>query len=131
MPHRTTFDESADCFFIKWVGTIEADEWHAWFDEMAGLPWFRPGLNGFHDLRQAHINLGRAKSWMVADILQKTKLMFGEGRVAHLVADHVNYSLLQSYFSVTSAPERPRKIFMSYDDAKSWLGLPADYVDPL
>ncbi len=130
MPHKIAFDESVDCFFVEWVGTVDADEWQAWFEEMAGLPWFRLGLNGFHDLRQAQIRLGRSKSWMVADILQKTKSMFVAGRVAHLVADQRNYALLQSYFSAASTPERPRKVFTSYEDAKAWLGLPADYEGP-
>ena len=131
MPHRTTIDESVDCYFIEWSGTVEADEWQAWFREIANFPWFRKGLNGLHDLRHAQIRLGRSKSWMVADILQKTNSMFGAGRVVHLVADQMNYALLQSYFSVTNTPERTRKVFTSYEDAKAWLGLPTNYVGSL
>ena len=62
MPHKIAFDESVDCFFVERVGPVEADEWQAWFEEMAGLPWFRLRLNGFQDLRQAQIRLGRSKS---------------------------------------------------------------------
>ena len=130
MPHRTAFDESVGCYFIEWSGTVEADEWQAWFREIANYPRFRKGLNGLHDLRQAAFRLDQQELLRVADILRMTEPMYGAGRVANVVPDEKSRALMQSFLSIARSLERSRKIFTSYEDAKAWLGLPVDYVAP-
>ena len=130
MAHEIAIDEALNCYFVRWTGVVDASELRAIYNEIARLPWFRPGLNCLNDLRQADARVDQSDIWMFSDLQNFAGPMFGSGRVAAVVSDDRTYNLVRTMNTVTKSPERTREVFRDYEAAKAWLGLPADYVGP-
>ena len=130
MAHEIAVDEAVNCYFVRWTGIVQVDEMRAIYREIAGLSWFRAGLNCLNDLQQADVRIDQSEIFGISDLQEFTGPMFGSGRVAAVVSDDRTYDLVLSMNTVTRSPERPREIFRDYAAAKSWLGLPADYIGP-
>ena len=130
MPHKFSVDELVGCFFVEWTGTVAQDELKSFFREIASLPSFRPGLNGLHDMRQADIRASKSDMMEIGKTQTMVDTMFGAGRDAGVTRDKETHALLSSLVFIASTEERPARAFISYEDAKEWLGLPTDYISP-
>ena len=131
MPHKIAFDESVGCYFAVWAGPVVADEFLEFYRNVAKRPWFRPGLNGLHDFRQADIRANRSDTIRIASYRMMLREMFGPGRAARVVADRGSEKALRSIDVVVSDTDREVEVFTDYEAAKAWLGLPEGYEVPL
>ncbi len=130
MPHKISVDELVGCFFVEWTGTVTTQELGSFFRDIASLPSFRSGLNGLHDMRQAHIRASESEMLSIGRTQTMVDTMFGAGRDAGVTRDKETHALLSSLVFIASTEERPARAFISYEDAKEWLGLPTDYKSP-
>ena len=130
MPYEIEFDESVNCYFVEWTGTIHLIDWQAFRKDIAGRPWFRPGLNGLHDHRRATLSLTRSEILDYATTQKLLKSAFGAGRAANVMRDQKGVALVWDFALVAGGGQRLIEGFTDYQAATAWLELPEGYVGP-
>ena len=130
MPYEIAFDEPVGCYFVVWTGTIRLIDWQAFRKDIAGRPWFRPGLNGLHDHRRATFTITRSEILDYATTQELLKSAFGVGRAANVMRDQKGVALVRDFALVAGGDQRMIEGFTDYQAAKAWLELPTDYVAP-
>ncbi len=131
MPWTVSFDETVDCYFVHWTGVLDREGLWGFMRSVVGEPWFHPGVNVLHDFRDATA-APHADVLKLAQNSQPVKKVFGDsGRVAILVPEQEEEARVARTFVVlVSGAGREYKVFIGWDKAKGWLGLPDDYELP-
>ena len=124
------FDESVGCYFVRWTGAITAEEYQSSYRIVFAKPWFKTGLNAIHDNRNAVMEFVRTDVLTKAHTYDMVASVFGEGKGASLVSSVEDKRLLETFVSASVKAKDMVKIFVNYDDARAWVGLPEDYPDP-
>ena len=123
-------DEAVGCYFVRWAGTVTAEEFQAYYRIVFAEPWFREGLNVIHDGRNAVIEFSRTDVLDSAHTYDMVASAFGDCRIAKLLTDAEETRLLQTFIGASAKAKGVVEIFDNYDDARAWVGLPEDYPDP-
>ena len=124
------FDESIGCYFVRWTGTITAEEYLSYYRIVLAKPWFRPDLNAIHDGRSAVMEFIQSDVLTMANTYDMVASMYGRGKGAILVSGVENKRLLSTFVGASVKAVGFFEIFDNYDDARAWVGLPKDYSDP-
>ena len=124
------FDEAVGCYFVRWTGTITAEEYNSYFKIVLAKPWFQQGLNDMHDARDAVIEFMRTDVLLQAHTYDMVASAFGEAKSAVLVTGAENMRLMRTFVGASVEAKGFVETFDNYDDARAWVGLPEDYPDP-
>jgi hypothetical protein len=131
LPWSISFDETVDCCFVRWTGTLNLQGLWGFMRAVVGEPWYRPGLNVLHDFRDAAAAPLDTEVRQLGSAFQAVKPAFGDsGRVALLVPNPKDLHLAQTYTSFTRGSGRVSEAFTDWNEARAWLGLGDDYVPP-
>lgn len=132
MSWSVSYDDSVDCCFVHWAGALDLEELWSFIRGVVGESWFHPGVNVLHDFRDATAVPPRTDVRDFAQKVQLVKPAFGDsGRVAILVPKQDDVRVAQTYVRIAGGTGREFKVFTDLDEAKVWLGLPADYSGPI
>ncbi len=124
------FDEAVGCYFVRWTGTITAEEYRSYYRIVLDKPWFRTGLNAIHDARNAVNEFMQSDVLTMANTYDMVASMYGEGKGAILVSSVEDKQLLGTFVGASVKAIGFFEFFDNYDDARAWVGLPEDYSDP-
>ncbi len=130
MPYILKSDDALGCIFIRWSGTFSSEEGAAHYREIAGYESFQKGAYLFHDTRLVDVDvttsevekMARAPSPKVdPDVVRK---------VAILSSSDLGFGMMRMLASMRERPGLVLNVFRDLEEAKAWLGLPADLGDP-
>ncbi len=93
---------------------------------IAGCDWFRPGLNGLHDWRDATIDLSDSDRARLTGYYSHVGDIFGSGRAVAIVADAAGRRLVETFAAARTKISRERFAVEDLPSALEALGLPAD-----
>ena len=124
------FDEAVGCYFVRWTGTITAEEYQSHFRVVHAKPWFRKGLNAIHDRRNAVIGFERADVLTKARTFDMIAPAYGDIKSAVLVSGAEDMRLMSAFVGASVKAQGSVDYFDNYNDARAWVELPEDYPDP-
>ena len=130
MPHKIAIDESVDCFFVEWAGTVLAEELISYFSEIVRHPEFRSGMNSLHDFRDARVHQSQDDLDAIARSYAEVRPEFADGKFAVLVTSDLSFDAARVFLTLADLKPGLSGVYRDYELAKAWLGLPAAYVGP-
>ena len=131
MPWSVSYNESVDCCFVHWTEALSFESLWGFMKDVVGESWFYPGVNVLHDFRGATAAPPQTDVRQLARNFQLVKPAFGDsGRVVILVPTQKEVRVAQTYVALAGGTGREFAVFTDLDEAKAWLGLPADYELP-
>ena len=130
MPYIIKSDDALGCIFIKWRGTFSAEEGFAQYRETAQLESFQQGSHLFHDARLGDFNIPNSEIRKVAEAPSPKVDSNNVRKVATLVSSDLAFGMMRALGAFRERPGLELKVFRDLEEAKAWLGLPADLGDP-
>ncbi len=132
MPSEVQFDQSVDCYFVHWTGALDREGLWGFMRGVVGEPWFHSGVNVLHDFRDATAAPQQIDVLKLAQNSRPVKKVFGDsGRVAFLVPEQEEEArVARTFAALVGGAGREYKVFIGWDEATGWLGLPDDYELP-
>jgi len=121
-------DESLNCIFVKWGRNPSLEDTRQYFETLVGLPAFRAGAHMFNDLRALAPDLP-ASFFRQAARFGPTTPATGQ-KLALLVSSEVAFGLMRIFATFRQRPGLEVDVFDDLEQARKWLGLPADIGDP-
>ncbi len=129
MPYILKSDDALGCIFIRWSGIFSYEEGAAYYREIAGYESFQQGSHLFHDARLVDVDVPTLEIQKVAwDKSQKVGPNIVR-KVAILVSSDVGFGMMRMLASMRERPGLVLNAFRDLEEAKAWLGLPADIGD--
>ncbi len=130
MPYLLKIDEKSGCAFIKWHGVFSLDENRKFRSDTADNAAFQACTKRLHDTRGVDISVPTSVIRTVAYADPVTTEPFVEVRSAILVSSEMAFGMMRMFSTMYQDPRMNMRVFRNLDDAKAWLGLPADLGDP-
>ncbi len=130
MPYVLKSDNDLGCIFIRWRGTFSREEGAAHYREIAGLVSFQQGSHLFHDVRLVDVNVPASEIREVARAKSPNVDSDNDRKVAVLAPSDLGFGMMRMLASVREHPGLTLNVFRDLEQAKAWLGLPADLGDP-
>ncbi len=130
MPYILKSDESLGCIFIRWSGTFSSEEGAAHYREIAGYESFQKGAHLFHDTRLVDVDVPTSEVQKVATAASPKVEPDVVRKVAILASSDVGFGMMRMLASMRERPGLVLNVFRDLEEAKAWLGLPADLGDP-
>ena len=123
-------DDALGCIFVQWRGTFSRDEADAYSRDVAALPGFHEGWNFFHDMRQANLRVPGDVVRNAARVERPPSLPKHIRKGAILVSTDLAFGMMRMLATFRERPDLYLDVFRDLEEAKAWLGLPADIGDP-
>jgi hypothetical protein len=130
MPYILKSDDALGCIFIKWRGTFSSEEGSAHYREIAGLVGFQQGSHLFHDARLVDVSVPTSEIRDVAKAPSPKVDSAIVRKVAILVSSDLGFGMMRMLGAMRERPGLVLNVFRDLEEAKAWLGLPADLGDP-
>ncbi len=130
MPYTFEFVRSPGAYVITWSVEWTVDDLRSCLADLRADPNFRLGLNRLHDLRTVSIRLNSKQVAAVSQGLEAEDDKHGDRRVAYFVGDDITYGVLRMAVGHGILMRAQQWVMRNADEAKDWVGLPADYVLP-
>ena len=130
MPYNLRINAAVGCVFIKWRGVITRESYIAYQQDVELSPAFRPGLNRFHDIREAAANHTPEDIRSFANYAIDTAARHGAQKSATLAPTDLAFGMSRLAHGEMSALDLDHQTFRDLDAAMVWLGLPGDLGDP-
>jgi hypothetical protein len=121
-PHR--------CYIVRWLVDLSRERTREYWKALIANPEFQPGYAVLHDLRGRSIRRGFEDTAIQRDIYRREVAPHvGEGRAALLVDSAMAYSQ-EKLLTLMLGMEDTVLVTYSEDEARRWVGLPADHPLP-
>ena len=130
MPYILKSDDALGCILIKWCGTFSYEEGSAHYREIAELVSFQQGSNLFHDVRLVDVDVPTSEIHNVAKAASPKVDSKIVRKVAILVSSDIGFGMMRMLAMIRERPGLVLNVFRDLEEAKAWLGLPADLGDP-
>ncbi len=130
MPYILKSDDARGCIFIKWRGTFSYEEGSAHYREVAEFVGFQRGSHLFHDIRLVDVDVPASEIHKVAVAASPKVDSNAVRKVAILVSSDVGFGMMRMLALMRERPGLVLNVFRDLEEAKAWLGLPADVGDP-
>ncbi len=130
MPYILKSDDALGCIFIRWRGTFSSEEGAAHYREIAGYESFQKGAHLFHDTRLVDVDVPTSEVQRVATAASPKVEPAFVRKVAILASSDVGFGMMRMLASMRERPGLILNVFRDLEEAKAWLGLPADLGDP-
>jgi hypothetical protein len=130
MPYILKSENALDCIFIRWSGTFSYEEGAAFYREIAGYESFQQGSHLFHDVRLADVDVPSSEIHSVATAASPKVNANIVRKVAILTCSDLSFGMMRMLALIRERPGLVLNVFRDLDEAKAWLGLPADLGDP-
>ncbi len=130
MPYILKSDDALGCIFIKWHGTFSYEEGSAYYREIAKLEGFQQGSHLFHDVRLVDVDVPTSEVRSVATAASPKVKANIVRKVAILTSSDFSFGMMRMLALMRERPELVLNVFRDIEEAKAWLGLPADLGDP-
>ena len=130
MPYILKSNDALGCIFIRWSGTFSSEEGAAHYREIAGYESFQRGSHLFHDARLVDVGVPTSEIEKVATAASPKVDSGVVRKVAILASSDVGFGMMRMLASMRERPGLVLNVFRDLEEAKAWLGLPADLGDP-
>ncbi len=130
MPYILKSDDALGCIFIRWRGTFSSEEGAAHYREIAEYESFQQGSHLFHDVRLADVDVPASEIRNVATAASPNVTAKTVRKVAILTSSDLGFGMMRMLSSMRERPGLVLNVFRDLEEAKAWLGLPADLGDP-
>ncbi len=130
MPYILKSDDALGCIFIRWSGTFSYEEGAAYYREIAGYESFQQGSHLFHDVRLVDLDVPTNEIHKVATAASPKVDPDVVRKVAVLTSSDMGFGMMRMLVSMRERPGLVLNVFRDLEEAKAWLGLPADLGDP-
>ncbi len=130
MPYILRSEDALGCIFIRWSGTFSYEEGAAYYREIAGYESFQQGSHLFHDIRLVDVNVPAVEIRKVATAASPKVDANIVRKVAILTSSDFSFGMMRMLALMRERPELVLNVFRDIEEAKAWLGLPADLGDP-
>lgn len=139
MPREIRADESAGCVFVRYSGTVTAEEIVGVIAELFEVATHRALLRRVHDFRGVDGSLLTDELRRIADFGRQTRSQLTADerlsrRAAVLLPGDLAFGLgrmVEAFITDLNATPGPDfRVFRSFGEAASWLELPPEFADP-
>ncbi len=130
MPYILKSEDALGCIFIRWRGTFSYEEGAAHYREIAGFESFQQGSHLFHDVRLADVDVPASEIQSVAEAASPKVTANTVRKVAILTSSDLGFGMMRMLALMRERPGLALNVFRDLEEAKAWLGLPADLGDP-
>ena len=130
MPYILKSDDALGCIFIRWSGTFSSEEGAAHYREIAGYESFQKGAHLFHDTRLVDVDVPTSEIRKVATAPSPKVDPDVARKVAILASSDFGFGMMRMLALMRERPGLVLDVFRDLEEAKAWLGLPADLGDP-
>ena len=130
MPYILKSDDALGCIFIRWSGTFSSEEGAAHYREIAGYESFQKGAHLFHDTRLVDVDVPTSEIQKVATAASPKVDPDIVRKVAILASSDFGFGMMRMLALMRERPGLVLNVFRDLEEAKAWLGLPADLGDP-
>ena len=130
MPYIIKSNDAHGCIFIKWCGPFSSEEGLAQYREIAELASFQQGAHLFHDARLVDFNVPNSEIRKVAEAPSPKVISNIVRKVATLASSELGFGMMRTLAAIRERPGLELNVFRDLEEAKTWLGLPADLGDP-
>ncbi len=130
MPYILKSDDALGCIFIRWSGTFSSEEGAAHYREIAGYESFQKGAHLFHDTRLVDVDVPTSEVRKVATAPSSKVDPDVVRKVAILASSDLGFGMMRMLAVMRERPGLVLNVFRDLEEAKAWLGLPADLGDP-
>ena len=130
MPYILKSEDALGCIFIRWRGTFSYEEGAAHYREVAEFESFQQGSHIFHDVRLVNIDVPASEIQSVAKAASPKVTANTVRKVAILTSSDLGFGMMRMLALMRERPELVLNVFRDLEEAKAWLGLPAELGDP-
>ena len=130
MPHRYLIDPDLNCIFVRYRGLVRADELDHVRLSLEADPLLRPGMNRVWDQRDCDIQVTPDELSKLAENWNTASHIHGKRKLAYLIDKDLSWGFNRIFEAHRVNQSGEYNLFRDYDEAKQWLGLPADVPDP-
>jgi hypothetical protein len=130
MPYIIKSDDALGCIFIRWSGIFSSEEGAAHYREVAGYESFQKGAHLFHDTRLVNVDVSTSEVQKVATAPSPIVDLGVVRKVAILASSDFGFGMMRMLALMRARPGLVLDVFRDLEEAKAWLGLPADLGDP-
>lgn len=130
MPYRIKDDKELGCVFVRWRGTFSAQEGAAHYREVTERESYRGGGSVFHDCRLVNADVPMSEIEKVALSGPHPTNTTNVRKVAILASSDLGFGMMRMLAALRERPGLILNVFRDLEEAKAWLGLPADIGDP-
>ena len=130
MPYILKSDDVLGCIFIRWSGTFSSEEGAAYYREIAGYEGYQKGSHLFHDGRLVNADVPSPEIHKVARGGPQNADPNIARKVAILAPSDLGFGMMRMLALMREQPGLTLNVFRDLEEAKAWLGLPADIGDP-
>jgi len=128
-PWVISVDTSANCIFVKWSSNPKLTDVRTYFQELMRIPALAAGANVFNDVRALSPDLPTSFFRQAARLGPDAPNTGAEQKLALLVSSDVGFGLMRVFATFRQRPGIEIEVFDSLEEAKAWLGLPAEIGD--
>ncbi len=130
MPYILKSEDALGCIFIRWRGTFSYEEGAAHYREVAEFESFQQGSHLFHDVRLVNVDVPASEIQSVAKAVSPKVTANTVRKVAILTSSDLGFGMMRMLALMRERPELVLNLFRDLEEAKAWLGLPAELGDP-
>ena len=130
MPYILKSEDALGCIFIRWRGTFSYEEGAAHYREVAEFESFQQGSHLFHDVRLVNVDVPASEIQSVAKAASPKVTANTVRKVAILTSSDLGFGMMRMLALMRERPELVLNVFRDLEEAKAWLGLPAELGDP-
>ncbi len=130
MPHILKSDDGLGCIFIRWKGTFSSEEGATYYREIVGHESYQNGAHLFHDIRLVDPDVPSPEIEKAAIAGPQYAAPNTVRKVAILAPSDLGFAMMRMLASMREHPGLTLSVFRDLEEAKAWLGLPADLGDP-
>jgi hypothetical protein len=123
-------DSDLGCIFVKRAGRYAHDEWMNVTREINSDTRVQRGMNSIYDLREAE---GSPTTEQIRQRVQQFNELdsaLGPRKVAIVAPGPGDFGMSRMYGILRGDSVATIEVFKIFQEAKDWIGLPADFEDP-
>ncbi|MBW1813454.1 MAG: hypothetical protein JRJ39_07210 [Deltaproteobacteria bacterium] len=123
MPVDVSIDKKSDLVLRVVQGLVSTDELLKSLEDVLNHPDYHPGMKSLTDLREATPFTNTGDVEQIANLLQKRKDRFKEGKAAVVVSKEVSYGMIRMLQAYAADSPFEIEVFYDIEEAKKWLGV--------
>ena len=130
MPFSLKIDENLDCAFVKWSGGFSHDDSRIFHRETADNARYRQCSKRLHDVRHVNFDVPTSEVDSAARTWAPEGAQQIECKSAILASSSLSFGVMRMFSAMYERPGMTLNVIRDLEEAKEWLGIPADIGDP-
>ncbi|MFP6759388.1 MAG: hypothetical protein VCC99_14400 [Alphaproteobacteria bacterium] len=123
-------DDDLSCTFVKRFGDYVHDEWMDAMRRINDDPRLRPGMSRIVDLREGGGSATQEKIAELARMFDEVDEALGQRKVAMIAPKSIDFGMNRMYGIMRDSSHATNMVFKTFEEAKDWLELSAEFADP-